>query len=121
MTQNKTKPEHETKLTCYPVDGKYGKYGGRYVPEVLMEAVNELEAAYEKTKKDAIFQAELNYYLSEYAGRPTTLYFAENLTKKGGGAKIYLKREDLAHGGAPQNQQHLRTSITGKAQWVKRG
>jgi tryptophan synthase beta chain len=68
MTQTKTNPE--LKLSSYPVDGKYGKYGGRYVPEVLMEAVTELEAAYEKAKKDEKFQAELNYYLSEYAGRP---------------------------------------------------
>ena len=88
------------KLSNYPVDGKYGKYGGRFVPEVLMEAITELEYAYEKARKDPTFRKQLDYYLSEFVGRPTPLYFAKNLTKKLGGAKIYLKREDLAHGGA---------------------
>lgn len=88
------------KLSSYPVDGKFGRYGGRFVPEVLMEAINELEAAYQKYRCDEKFKDELNYYLSDYVGRPTTLYYAENLTQKVGGAKIYLKREDLAHGGA---------------------
>ncbi|MCW4005665.1 MAG: tryptophan synthase subunit beta [Candidatus Bathyarchaeota archaeon] len=82
------------------MDGKYGKYGGRFVPEVLMEAITELEEAYNLAKIDEKFTHELSYYLSEYVGRPTTLYFAENLTRQVGGAKIYLKREDLAHGGA---------------------
>src|SRR4030043_1296121 len=88
------------KLSNYPVDGKYGKYGGRFVPEVLMEAISELEGAYDKARKDPAFQKQLDYYLSEFVGRPTPLYLAENLTRKLGGAKIYLKREDLAHGGA---------------------
>lgn len=88
------------KLSNYPVDGKYGKYGGRFVPEVLMQAINELEEAYDKASKDSAFQKLLDYYLSEFVGRPTPLYYAENLTSKLGGAKIYLKREDLAHGGA---------------------
>ena len=88
------------KLTKYPVDGKYGKFGGRFVPEVLMEAISELEEAYEKARKDPEFQKRLNYYLSDFVSRPTPLYYAENLTKNLGGAKIYLKREDLAHGGA---------------------
>jgi tryptophan synthase beta chain len=70
------------KLTDYPVDGKYGKFGGRFVPEILMEAINELETAYEKMKKDPSFQKELDYYLAEFVGRPTPLYYAENLTKK---------------------------------------
>ena len=87
-------------LSRYPVDGKYGKYGGRFLPETLMSAIRELEAAYDRFKGDGGFRRELEYYLSEYAGRPTPLYYAENLTKKVGGAKIYLKREDLAHGGA---------------------
>jgi len=87
-------------LSRYPMDGKYGKYGGRFLPETLMAAVRELEAAYDRFKGDAGFRRELEYYLSEYAGRPTPLYYAENLTKEVGGAKIYLKREDLAHGGA---------------------
>ena len=88
------------KLSKYPVDGKYGKFGGRFIPEVLMAAINELEKSYEKIKNDTGFKKELEYYLSEYAGRPTPLYYAKNLTKTVEGAKIYLKREDLAHGGA---------------------
>jgi len=89
-----------TELKKYPIKGKYGKYGGQFIPETLMAAVKELEEAYEEAKKDPEFQRQLNYHLSEYAGRPTPLYYAENLTKSLGGAKIYLKREDLAHGGA---------------------
>ncbi len=88
------------KLSNYPVEGKFGKFGGRFVPEILMEAITELEKTYGKVKKDPAFKKELNYYLAEFVGRPTPLYFAENLTKTLGGAKIYLKREDLAHGGA---------------------
>ena len=103
------------KLSSYPVDGKYGKFGGRFVPEILMEAVNELEQAYNKAKKDPTFQKELDYYLSEFVGRPTPLYFAKNLTEKIGGAKIYLKREDLAHGGA-----HKINNTIGQALLAKR-
>jgi tryptophan synthase beta chain len=102
------------KLSLYPVDGKYGKYGGRFVPETLMAAINELEEAYEKSKKDTDFQKQLKYYLSEYAGRPTPLYYAENLTKKVGGAKIYLKREDLAHGGAHKINNTLGQALLAK-------
>ncbi len=108
------------KISSYPVDGKYGKYGGRFVPEVLMEAVNELEAAYERFKNDEKFRDELNYYLSEYAGRPTTLYFAENLTRKVGGAKIYLKREDLAHGGAHKINNTIGQALLAKRMGKKR-
>ncbi len=80
--------------------GRFGAYGGRYVPETLMPALLELERAYEAAKKDRRFQAELDYYLKQYVGRPTSLYFAERLTKRLGGARIYLKREDLCHTGA---------------------
>jgi tryptophan synthase beta chain len=80
--------------------GHFGEYGGRYISETLMPAVLELEQAYRKFKQDPEFKAELAHYLGEYAGRPTPLYFAERLTKKVGGAKIYLKREDLCHTGA---------------------
>ena len=80
--------------------GHYGPYGGRYISETLMPAVLELEKAYNKIKKDPAFKAELGKYLKEYVGRPTALYYAERLTKKVGGAKIYLKREDLCHTGA---------------------
>ena len=103
------------KLSDFPVDGKYGKFGGRFVPEVLMEAISELEGAYEKARKDPGFQKQLDYYLSEFVGRPTPLYFAENLTRKLGGAKIYLKREDLAHGGA-----HKINNTIGQALLAKR-
>lgn len=80
--------------------GYFGEFGGRFVPETLMFALEELEKEYNKAKKDKKFQGELNYYLQEYAGRPTPLYFARNLTKFLRGAKVYLKREDLLHTGA---------------------
>jgi tryptophan synthase beta chain len=80
--------------------GHFGPYGGRYVPETLMPALKELEEVYLKAKKDARFQRELKAYFKEYIGRPTPLFLAERLTRKLGGAKIYLKREDLCHTGA---------------------
>ena len=80
--------------------GRFGPYGGRYVPETLMPALLELEEEYAKVKKDRRFQADLAYYLKQYVGRPTSLYRADRLTKRLGGAKIYLKREDLCHTGA---------------------
>lgn len=80
--------------------GRYGKFGGQYVPETLMSALLELEAAYEEASQDPTFAEELDYYLRDFVGRETPLYFAERLTKKIGGAKIYLKREDLNHTGA---------------------
>jgi len=98
----------------YPIDGKYGKYGGRFIPETLMSAVLELEREYLKLKDDQEFKRELNYYLLEYAGRPTPLYFAKNLTKKVGGAKIYLKREDLLHGGAHKINNTLGQALIAK-------
>ncbi|MGA2523581.1 MAG: tryptophan synthase subunit beta [Candidatus Bathyarchaeia archaeon] len=102
------------KLSDYPLDGKYGKYGGRFVPEVLMGAIKELEKAYEQAKKDPTFQKQLDYYLADFVGRPTPLYFAENLTRKLGGAKIYLKREDLAHGGAHKINNTLGQALLAK-------
>ncbi len=80
--------------------GHFGIYGGRFVPETLMTALAELEEAYMEAKADADFQEEFEYYLREYAGRPNPLYYAEKLTKYLGGARIYLKREDLNHTGA---------------------
>jgi len=80
--------------------GHFGPYGGRYVPETLMHPLQELEAEYFRAQHDPEFQKELSYYLTEFVGRPTPLYFAERLTKDLGGAKIYLKREDLNHTGA---------------------
>jgi tryptophan synthase beta chain len=80
--------------------GHFGPYGGMFVPETLMTALNELTEEYLKAREDASFQRELSWLLQEYAGRPTPLYFAERLTRELGGAKIYLKREDLLHTGA---------------------
>lgn len=90
----------ETKTTLPDQLGHYGVFGGRYVSETLMPAILQLEKAYMEIKDDPKFKEELNYYLSEYAGRPTPLYFAQRMTDKLGGAKIYLKREDLAHTGS---------------------
>ena len=80
--------------------GHFGPYGGRFVPETLMVALNELTVAFTEALDDETFRTELNHLLRTYVGRPTALYYAENLTRKLGGAKIYLKREDLAHTGA---------------------
>lgn len=80
--------------------GHFGPYGGRYVPETLMTALQELEQAYFAAQGDAGYRRELDWYLRHYAGRPTGLYYAENLSKELGGARIYLKREDLLHTGA---------------------
>ena len=90
-----------TNFASYPdATGHYGQFGGMFVPETLMTALLELTAEYEKAKSDPAFQKELQYYLKDYVGRPTPLYFAERLTEELGGAKIYLKREDLLHTGA---------------------
>lgn len=89
-----------TKTTLPDQLGHYGVFGGRYVSETLMPAILQLEKAYMEIKNDPKFKEEFNYYLSEYAGRPTPLYFAQRMTDKLGGAKIYLKREDLAHTGS---------------------
>jgi tryptophan synthase beta chain len=80
--------------------GYFGQFGGRFVPETLMSALQELEREYRKASKDASFQAELKYYLCRYAGRPTPLYFARRLSQRLGSLKVYLKREDLMHTGA---------------------
>jgi tryptophan synthase beta chain len=107
-------------LGSYPIDGKFGKYGGKYIPETLAPAIEELESAYEKYKNDPGFQDELSHYLTEYAGRPTPLYFAKNLTKQLGGAKIYLKREDLLHGGAHKTNNTLGQALLAKKMGKKR-
>jgi tryptophan synthase beta chain len=80
--------------------GRFGEFGGRYVPETLMAALEELEQAYAKARRDRAFRRELDHLLRQYAGRPTPLYFARRMTEKLGGAKVYLKREDLLHTGA---------------------
>ncbi|MDP8888580.1 MAG: tryptophan synthase subunit beta [Thermoproteota archaeon] len=107
-------------LSSYPIGGKFGKYGGKYIPETLAPAIEELESAYKKYKNDPDFQNELSYYLTEYAGRPTPLYFAKNLTKQVGGAKIYLKREDLLHGGAHKTNNTLGQALLAKKMGKKR-
>src|SRR5580700_9551275 len=86
--------------TMPDAQGHFGRYGGRYVPETLMHPLQELEAEYFRSQHDPEFQRELAYYLAEFCVRPTPLYFAERLTRELGGAKIYLKREDLNHSGA---------------------
>ena len=95
--------------------GRFGVYGGRYVPETLMAALNELEREYERAKHDRKFQQRLDQLLKTYAGRPTPLFFARRLTAKLGGAKIYLKREDLLHTGA-----HKINNCLGQALLVER-
>src|SRR5438876_1590627 len=81
-------------------EGRFGPYGGRFVPETLMYALRQLTDQYEQVRADAEFQKQFDYYLKQYVGRPTPLYFAERLTREAGGARIYLKREDLNHTGA---------------------
>ena len=95
--------------------GRFGAYGGRYVPETLMSALEELEREYEKAKRDRKFRRRLDELLRTFAGRPTPLFFARRLTKKLGGAKIYLKREDLLHTGA-----HKINNCLGQALLVER-
>ena len=93
-------PISKASKTAATVPGRFGVYGGRYVPETLMAALEELEREYEKARRDRKFQQRLADLLHNYAGRPTPLFFARRLTEKLGGARIYLKREDLLHTGA---------------------
>ncbi len=110
----------ETK-TILPNDlGHFGEFGGRYVSETLMPAILQLEKAYEEIRDDPKFHKELNYYLSEYVGRPTPLYFAQRMTDKLGGAKIYLKREDLAHTGAHKINNTIGQAILASRMGKKR-
>nr|WP_304100875.1 tryptophan synthase subunit beta [Mitsuokella multacida] len=100
--------------------GRFGKFGGQYVPEIVMPALNELEAAYAKYKDDPDFQNEFKTYLREYAGRPTNLYYADKLTKYYGRAKIFLKREDLLHTGAHKINNALGQALLAKRMGKKR-
>jgi len=104
----------------FPKKGRFGNFGGRYIPETLVPAIEELEENYLKFKNDKDFKKELNHYLKEYAGRPTPLYFAKNLTEKIGGAKIFLKREDLLHGGAHKINNTLGQALLAKKMKKKR-
>jgi tryptophan synthase beta chain len=108
-------PRTDDKKAAVSVPGRFGVYGGRYVPETLIAALEELEREYEKAKRDPSFRARLDGLLKNYAGRPTPLFFARNLTGKLGGAKIYLKREDLLHTGA-----HKINNCLGQALLVER-
>jgi len=110
----------ETKTTLPDQLGHYGVFGGRYVSETLMPAILQLEMAYMEIKDDPKFKEELNYYLSEYAGRPTPLYFAQRMTDKLGGAKIYLKREDLAHTGSHKINNTIGQAILASRMGKKR-
>jgi len=100
--------------------GRFGKFGGQYVPETLMNALIELEDEFEGAMKDEEFLKEYRYYLKEYSGRPTPLYYAENLTQRLGGAKIYLKREDLNHTGAHKINNVLGQILLAKRMGKKR-
>jgi tryptophan synthase beta chain len=98
----------------------YGKFGGQFVPETLMPILEELDDAYQKYSKDREFQKELEYYLREFAGRPTPLYYAKKLTENLGGAKVYLKREDLAHTGAHKINNTIGQILLAKKMGKKR-
>ena len=100
--------------------GRFGVYGGRYVPETLMAALVELEREYDLAKADAAFQAELADLLKNYAGRPTALYYCKRLTEQLGGAKIYLKREDLLHTGAHKINNALGQGLLARRMGKKR-
>lgn len=102
-------------MTKTSTTGRYGKFGGQFVPETLMTALKELETAYDSAMNDSEFTKEVNYYLTDFVGRETPLYFAERLTEYAGGAKIYLKREDLNHTGA-----HKINNTIGQALLAKR-
>ena len=103
-----------------PKNGRFGDFGGKYIPETLIPAIEELEENYLKFKNDKDFKKELDHYLRAYAGRPTPLYFAKNLTEKIGGAKILLKREDLLHGGAHKINNTLGQALLAKKMKKKR-
>jgi tryptophan synthase beta chain len=109
-----------TTTTGPDVHGRFGKFGGRYVPETLMNALFELEEAYNKNAKEPEFLAELNYLLEEYSGRQTPLYYAARLTKLLGGAKVYLKREDLNHTGAHKINNALGQGLLAKRMGKKK-
>jgi tryptophan synthase beta chain len=100
--------------------GRFGPYGGRFVPETLMAALEELDTAYRQARRDNAFQEELAALLKSFAGRPTPLYYAPNLTKHAGGGRIYLKREDLAHTGAHKINNALGQALLARRMGKKR-
>ena len=101
-------------------NGRFGVHGGQYIPETLMNAVIELEEAYNHYKNDPEFNKELQTLFNEYAGRPSLLYYAEKMTKDLGGAKIYLKREDLNHTGSHKINNVLGQALLAK-KWERQG
>ena len=113
--QNQQKHETIDTMTDTTAKGFFGEFGGSFVPPRLQDALNKLEEAFDKYKEDESYQQELNYYLKEYVGRPNPLYLAQRLTDKLGGAKIYLKREDLNHTGA-----HKINNVMGQVLLAKR-
>ena len=118
-----TKPADSSPSEPQPFEskpGRFGVYGGRYVPETLVAALDELEREYNLAKADPAFQAELTDLLTDYAGRPTPLYFCKRLTEELGGAKIYLKREDLLHTGAHKINNALGQGLLAKRMGKKR-
>ncbi|MGP0564964.1 tryptophan synthase subunit beta [Nitrospina sp. 32_T5] len=106
--------------TVPDASGHFGQFGGKYVIETLMPALTELERIYNETRQDPEFQRELKYYLEQYVGRPSPLYFAENLTRQLGGAKVYLKREDLNHTGAHKINNTIGSALLTKRMGKKR-
>jgi len=108
------------KLVSADAAGKFGKYGGQYVPETLMEPLKRLADAYKRFSRDPSFKKELANWLEHYAGRPTPLYFANRLSDEAGGAKIYLKREDLLHGGAHKINNTLGQALLAKKMGKRR-
>ncbi|MBC2606193.1 tryptophan synthase subunit beta [Pelagicoccus albus] len=114
-------PEIKNDKSALPDEhGRFGQFGGSYVPETLVTALEDLTKEYEAAKKDPEFQKELAFYLKEFAGRPTGLYYAERLTEELGGAKIYLKREDLLHTGAHKINNAIGQALLAKRMGKKR-
>jgi tryptophan synthase beta chain len=110
----------ETAVSLPDAHGRFGRFGGKYAPETLMPALTELEEAYEAARNDPSFQAEIDRLATYYVGRPTPVYFAENLSRQIGGAKIYLKREDLAHTGAHKINNALGQALLAKRMGKRR-
>src|SRR3954469_13053876 len=108
------------RFTLPDAGGHFGRYGGDFFPETLMTALQELASVYEVARKDPSFQSELRHHLKEFAGRPTQLYFAQRLTDHCGGAKIYLKREDLLHTGAHKINNALAQALLARRMGKKR-
>lgn len=111
---------HDSFYTGSTGNGRFGQHGGQYIPETLLNAVIELEKAYNHYKADPEFNKELNTLLNEYANRPSRLYFAKKMTEDLGGAKIYLKREDLNHTGAHKINNVLGQALLAK-RWERQG